>query len=263
LYETGSGALTVMRKQYSTLCSCVLVLTTLVGDAPFARQAPSQAGSYQIPLVQPVRRAPDAPPASPPELPAAAHRITPVTLDVIIRQTFEGRLRTARRRVSRTAERIHVMIDKNREWLFERNAVDPRRVSGHLIDHSARVIVHHDESDLRNLAGISGWTDVLAPGIGQDTLRQLQPTNRRRNVSGVSFERYVAMTQASILRDVWWSSGEALVLSLELQQGTERTQVVTVNLRNGVDANLLVSPAARFPIYQTVDVAEWLEGDAR
>ena len=65
---------------------------------------------------------------------------------------------------------MHVRTSAVREWLYVRNPIDPRRVSGVMIDHETRVLVTYEESDLRNARGIRGWLDVLALGLDPDTL---------------------------------------------------------------------------------------------
>ena len=83
-------------------------------------------------VVRPTRRAPDAPPKPAPELPTGAQQLTPLTLHVVIAQTAGGgRALTERQTVSRTTTQVHIAMS-GREWLFERNPVDPRRVSGML-----------------------------------------------------------------------------------------------------------------------------------
>ena len=112
------------------------------------------AAGAQISL--PARRAPEAPLSVLPALPAGADQIAPMTLELVVK--------TRRQTITRTADRIHVRGQGN-EWLFVRNVRDSRRVSGTLVDHAARAIVFHDESDLRSMLGMNGWADALNLGF--------------------------------------------------------------------------------------------------
>jgi hypothetical protein len=92
-------------------------------------------------------------PVSPPALPDGADQIKPVT----IHATFQGE----RRQILRTFDRV-LVVTSDREWLFERNTVDPRRVSATIVEHDHKSIVLYGESDVRNLLGLNGWADVIA-----------------------------------------------------------------------------------------------------
>lgn len=101
----------------------------------------------------PKRRAQIAPVPVLPPLPADADRIP--------RQTVDVRLPGGPHTIVRTPERI-LVAHREREWLFERNTLDPRRVSATLVDHASRVVIVYEESDVRNLLRLNGWADVLA-----------------------------------------------------------------------------------------------------
>jgi hypothetical protein len=91
-----------------------------------------------------------APPV--PALPANADDVKPATITVLI----QGQPGV----VLRTRDRILVKISQ-REWLFERNSVDPRRVSAKVVDHPGKRVIGYEESDVRNLLGLNGWAEVL------------------------------------------------------------------------------------------------------
>jgi hypothetical protein len=103
-------------------------------------------------IVAPKRLAPEQQPPLLPPLPADADHVQPTTMDVVL-DGHAGH-------VLRTTQRILVATEK-REWLFQRNSLDPRRVSATIVEHSAKAIVQYEESDLRNLLGINGWAEVL------------------------------------------------------------------------------------------------------
>lgn len=213
-----------------------------------------------IVLIRPARRAPDAPPAPPHELPPAAGRVKPLTLDVVVhRQTKGGRAHRVHQTVSRTTDRIHIVVGGGREWLFERNPVDPRRVSGLLIDHATRTIVLHEESDLRNRLGVNGWADVLMLGLDADVLGRLEPTGRTRTLSGIRFVKQAAGDKDARTSDVWWSREQALPSAFVIRDAAGSMRMSIERLRAGVNVDLLQSPPSRFPAYKAVDLAEWLE----
>ncbi len=120
----------------------------------------TRAQDGEVVFVRPARRAPDAAPAPPPALPPRAEEVQPLTFEVVTRRTPRtGPVSTDRQRVSRTRDRIHLAMART-EWLFERNPVDPRRVSALLVHHASRSIAAHEESDLRNAVGVIGWAAV-------------------------------------------------------------------------------------------------------
>lgn len=101
-----------------------------------------------IPERRPVEQR--APPV--PALPPDAENIKPVTMNVVIHGQPGMVLRTRDRVLVKTGQR---------EWLFKRNPVDPRRVSAKVVDHAEKLIIGYEESDVRNLLGLNGWAEVL------------------------------------------------------------------------------------------------------
>jgi hypothetical protein len=202
--------------------------------------------------------------ASPPELPAA-HRITPVTFDLVVERTVRGRgPATTHQTVSRTLDRVRMREkeqEKETEWLFVRNPVDPRRLSGFRTDHAARTVVAYEESEIRNWLGIRGWADVLTLGVNVEILKRLSAAGESRTVAGTQFWKYVETGEVPPRTEVWWGAAEALPL-LVVSSDTEGAVRLTVeSLRTGVDAALLELPASRWPEYRHVELSEWLEGD--
>ncbi len=211
-------------------------------------------------LVLPTRRTADAPPAAPPALPAAAERVTPLTLEMVVRwKPAAGRAQTLQQTVSRTADRVHVAARHGREWLFERNIRDPRRVSGFLIDHASQAIVAHEESDLRMMMGLRGWADVVMFGFDRDVLGDYKRTAQTRTIGGLRFARYATDRTHAWTRELWWS--EEYLLPGEFTTGDSKgfTRFSIKHLRAGVDLSLLRPPESRFPAYRVFSVADWLE----
>lgn len=210
-------------------------------------------------LVRPTRRAPDAPPFPPPELPAAARHIQPMTLEAVVRQKLPaGGSRSTRQTITRTAERIHLRAEKAREWLFERNPLDPKRVSAWLVDHKSRVVVVYEESELRNTMGINGWADVLTLGVDASRFAELTLTSERRTRGGIRFSRYVSKTGHSQPSEIWWNAEQALPQAI-VSNGKGGASLVVDKISSVVDTTVLRSPAVRFPSYVVIDLADWLE----
>jgi hypothetical protein len=220
-------------------------------------QSGKQADGWVI--TAPRRRTPDASPAPPPPLPAGADSVTPSTIDVVVRREYgAARSRTLRQRITRTASRIH-MENEGREWLFERNPVDPRRVAATLVDHRAQALILYEDTDVRMALGIRGWADVLALGFDCQVLSEYQPSQQARTIAGVRFIRYVASAKSEDRADVWWSAGEALPSDFVTKDTNGVSHVSVERIRAGVDTILLTPPQTRFPKYRVYDLADWLE----
>ncbi len=210
--------------------------------------------------VLPLRRAADEPPPPPTALAAGADAVTPLTLGVVIRrQPTGGKAHVVRQTITRTSTRMHVAPDRGAEWLFERNAIDPRRVSGQMIDHASRQIVFHSDSDLRNMFGIPGWSHLLTLGVDPTLLAAMRPVPGPRTVDGVRFTRLAAASIGQGLESVWWSSDHLLPAEFVTSDNTGRTFFSVETIRSSADESLLRSPETRFPGYDAIDLADWLE----
>ena len=201
----------------------------------------------------PDRNAPDPPPiAQPPAVPAHAASLPPGTF-VLTTTRFDARgKRTTTQTITRTHDRVRLAIDGGRqEWLFVQNAVYRDRVSGYLIDHSARQILLYEESALRSLMRIRGWSDVLTLRFDPAVLSALRDTGERRQAGGSTFARFVATESTGDgVVEVWWSEALLLPLSLTVREdGTTVTSVVE-HMTNEAEGSLLTAPALRFPQYR-------------
>ncbi len=205
-------------------------------------------------FTRPVRRAGPPPPAAP-VLQSAVADVPAYTLTVAIVAEGEDRTVTRRTRaVSRTKDRVHVAEGRDSEWFFRRNALDPARVSGVSVDHRAQRIVEYDESDLRNLLGITGWADVVSLGFDHGLLAEAAATAQERRLGSVRFVQYTTPAAS-----FWWSAETGLATEFTHQQGTRSLRVTIEALSPGVNERLLLDPGTRFPAYQAMDVAESLE----
>ncbi len=194
-------------------------------------------------------------PGPPPELPAAAHTISPSTIDLVFQRAGAELVRHA---VTRTEARVHVRQSASREWLYVRNPRDPRRVNGALADHTRRVIIQYGESDLRNWQGVRGWLDVLTLGVDPWSVGSPVPGEASRQLGSLSFVRYDRVLAEGAER-TWWCAGELLPLEALQETPAGRTVLTVERIDQHVDRDLLADLEVRYPDYQAIDLAEWLE----
>jgi hypothetical protein len=196
-----------------------------------------------------------------PNLPTSAQNVTPLLLTASIQTRYSNaRMETLKQTISRTSDRIHVATMPGVEWLFERNSVDHRRVSGSLIDHSLRTIIVYEESDLRNMLGIRGWIDVLAMGVDIDLLNQLKVTGQSKGLSGFTFVRYLPNSKQGFIQDAWWNRDFLFPSTFVTSDGDGTIRTFKLErIGTKVDEEILRRPSVRFPTYRVVDLAEWLE----
>lgn len=234
-------------------CQAPLLVPSLAGQEP---SIPSPVPGSLV-FVHPARR-PSASTAPLPPLPTAAHEVTPLTLQVMVqRSTAGGRTATVRQTVSRTRERVHIDAGQ-REWLFVRNPVDPRRVSGVLVDHATRTLIEHEESDLRHMVGVAGWIDVLSLGLDPAVLPGLVK-GETRSVEGFRFRRYTAPAREDGVSEAWWCEEQLLAREFVVRERSGSTRLFVERMRRGVDVARLDAPSLRLPDYRIVGLAEWLE----
>ena len=216
--------------------------------------------SAEIAFVRPTRRPPGPMPKGPAPVPPGGERVTPLTLEVQTRyQPLRGAPRSVRHSVIRTYDRIHLTMPGGREWLLLRNPVDPRRVSGMLIDHAARTIIAHEESDLRSRLGLNGWADALLLGLDPEIVPRLQAAAQTRAIMGVPFRKQVIEDGSAELADVWWNAELALPGAFTMKDGNGSTRVSIERIVRGAKETRLHLPSSRFPSYKLVDLADWLE----
>lgn len=252
------------RWRQNVLLVCALIVTSSLVQAERTGTLPGQRsvneGADPWVLAVPTRRAADAPPSAPPALPTGADRVTALTMTAIVRrQSTSGRAETLRQTISRTADRIHIAASNGREWLFERNPRDPRRVSASIIEHASHAIVLYEESDLRMMLGIRGWADVLTLGFDRDALNQYKRARQARTVGGIRFARYATDRRDASTGEVWWSEEHVFPSGFTTTDQGGSTRFSIERVRTGADATLLRPPDARFPTYRVFDLADWLE----
>jgi hypothetical protein len=239
-----------------TLLTILVTLVTSATQTIFAQTKPEG----RSPLTIPKRRPVEGTPALPPPLPASANGLSATTLEFVVMRTGSGGGSSARHTVSRTVDRIHLVGTDRREWLFERNPVDPRRVSATLVDHAEKAVIIYSETDLRIALGIRGWADVLAFGFDAGSLSDYRKTADVRVLSGIRFDRYVAAAKpGSVNTDVWWSSEQALASRFTVADSGVQTRFSLERVQLGANPALLESAVSRYPQYRAVAYPDWLE----
>lgn len=223
---------------------------------------PGLAGQAPAPFAAPSRGARPPAPAAPPDLPAEALTLRPLTVEVTGRPVSLDGPDARVQRVTRTVDRVHVQVSPTREWLYVRNPIDARRVSGVMIDHGQRVLVTFEESELRNAVGLRGWIDVLTFGFDTATLVDMEATTESRVADAVAFRRFTARRSTDAVVEVWWNREDLLPLEVVVREpnGAAATPLAIQAIRGSVDQTLLRSPVSRFPTYREIGYADWLEG---
>jgi hypothetical protein len=215
-----------------------------------------QGGGIELPRrIAPV---PPAPPA-PPDLPARASGLTSATFEwVVAWEGADGARGRSAQTVLRTVDRVLMVAeDGASEWLFERNPVDVRRVSGYRVDHEKRQILIHYDSDLRARLRLRGWADVLSLGFDPSALQELRATGERRAYAGAEFDQFVA-PQPGVpgVVEVWWSESLMMPLLLTVREGDVLRTSKPEALDTQVETSRLADPRVRFPGYAVLDVAD-------
>lgn len=180
------------------LCALSLLVAVFTPGGGAQATSARHAQSTATPT-PPLRAAPALTPAPPPDVPAELDAVAPATITLALRRKGDSQGVAVRCVVSRTTDRVHVAVTDGRDWLFERNTADRRRVSGVLIHHATRTIVTYEESDLRNWLGVRGWVDVAALATGSELAIRL-PARPPDSPTRVVVEQQRAGVSADALR---------------------------------------------------------------
>ena len=217
-------------------------------------------GERLAPPAEPARRPLEHVLPSVPPLPKGAEQVSPITVELeVVRKPADGEAQRAHHVVTRTVDRIHVAVEGGPEWLFERNAIDPRRVSGVRVDHEEKVAIFYSDTDLRNMRGIPGWAHVLTLGLDEQRLAGPVASHDARTISGLRFTRMQVRDNEGQGSDVWWNQ-EHLLAAVSSASGSGGWVQTTIRRVTAIiDRRLLESTAVRFPQFRQVDLAEWLE----
>ena len=241
----------------------VVALLFIVGAATVAALAtwhqPVEAEDDAAAIVLPERNSPEPPAiAPPPTVPAQAAQLP--GLSYVVKTTWaskDGR-RTTTETFTRRHDRVRMTIEDGREeWLFVQNTRYPDRASGYLIDHRARQILLHEETALRIVMGIRGWTDVLTMRFDPSMLSTLRDTGEQRSFGAAVATRFVSTDATrSGVAEVWWSEELLLPLSLTVRHPDGTATSVVQGLTTGVDEALLADADQRFPDYKSEDLVD-------
>jgi hypothetical protein len=245
----------------------LVICAAVIGGAAMNRgrgqaDASSALADYRPPVLPARTSAAPAVIPEPPSVPQGAEALAPIAFTVTTSWSGSSGTRTTSQRVTRTADRVHLVIEGERqEWLFERNPVDGRRVSGYLIDHEKRQILTYQESDLRNEQQLRGWADALMMRFDRAVLPRLRRTNEHEIMRGATFTRHVAPDEnraepSDGVLEVWWSDAFLLPLRLKVRQQGVLVSAVIDRLEPVVSLTLLADPRTRLARYETLDVAD-------
>jgi hypothetical protein len=198
--------------------------------------------------------------SEPADVPEHFEDLEPVLAKITVRIESENASVESVRLVIRTLDRVYVDYQgQGQEWLFLRNPLDARRVSGHLVDHQERAVLHFYQSDLANAPIVRGWNDVITMGISIDALRA---TGEIQWHHGITFERYVSkgsVNEEEPQVEVWWSAEQALPWKISRTNAKGSWVQEIVELSRSFDSTLLEEPARRYPEYKALDVVDWRE----
>jgi hypothetical protein len=100
---------------------------------------------------------------------------------------------------------------------------------------------------------------VITLGIDANAVSELQATPRKKSLVGWTFVWFVAREKDQPVREVWWHADQALPSSFRIVDATGSTTMTVKTIERFAKENLLRSPAARFPTYRVIDLADWLE----
>jgi hypothetical protein len=245
--QQSSNALTV-----AVALALAIVPTVLVAQDDHRRP-------YSVPSIPTPQMRGATAPTPPPNVPHGGDAVPAMTLEIAVQRGSAGPGHQVTQRVTRNAERVHLSAEKEREWLFERNPVDRRRVGAFLVDHPSRAIITYGESDVRMLLGIRGWADILSLGFDAQRLASYQRTDEQTSVGTIRFTRYVQRGTGRSAGDVWWSDAHLIAREFVTSEPNGETRFTVANARPGVDPALLEWPHVRFPDYRVINVADWLE----
>ena len=224
-----------------------------------ARMAEAATRKPELPQRKSAPRGP-IPPL--PDVPEHFDTLAPITAKFVIRYSAGDTSREFTHVVARTPNRVYVAFEgQGQEWLFLRNPVDGRRVTGQLIDHHQKAVLEFHESDLANAHVVGGWADVMTLGISLGQLEKMHATGESQVHQGIAFERYVGKTadERTSQVEVWWSAEYALPWKIRRTMAQGEWVQELIALGRNVDQAFLKDPLKRFSEYATMDVVDWRE----
>ncbi len=151
-------------------------------------------------------------------------------------------------------------------WLLRQNAAFPRRAIGYLMDLNERLVLEHEDTDLRVRGIVRDWIDALVLGFDLGWLDRGVDTGETRTVAGYEFRRVAHTPDSSdeLGCEVWWSDALMLPLEVTLTKGdsrwTQRVESLEV-LATGEAPQELAHPAEQRFIrtFQRMTLSDWYD----
>ena len=101
----------------------------------------------------------------------------------------------------------------------------------------------------------------LVGGFDPELVPRLQAGGQTRAITGVLFQKHVVTDAPVDLSDVWWNAEFALPGSFTTKAAGGSTRISIERIVPGVNSARLQLPPSRFPSYNMMDLADWLERD--
>lgn len=186
------------------------------------------------------------------------------TLSLRVRREFvgAGEAVVTNETVIRSGSAMFVRSDEGGvEWLFTTNQVDPRRAHGFMVDFERRVILEHDEMDLRSVQIGRDWMDILTLGFDPDARAGFVPGDEPVSFEGHDFEHLVR-DDAGVRTEVWWSA--ELMMPLRIRVSRDETswtqEIIAIEPVEGTPAEFTPPPQTRVGrMFKTQLLEDWYE----
>lgn len=248
------------------LCSGSLLLGSAATIAqPVAPVVPAVTPDWEVVDVVPAARRHEAPVAPPmPDVPASmvcpSSVMATMTLTIIDAQGGQRGATT----VTLTRHKGVVVcdyLDRGQTWRFTQSPIDPRYVTGLLVDVRLEKMLDHTEADLADAGIAHGWIDVAGLGARPPDETSMVATGRFEERSGIRFDQYVRVQDTvHPLLELWWNAEHALPLRtrLDIGNGTIRVSELS-SIRTDVRDSKVRDPSVRLTRFERMDVVDWRE----
>lgn len=186
------------------------------------------------------------------------------TLSLRVRREFRGggEAVVTNETVLRSPGAMFVRADEGDvEWLFTPNPADGRRAQGYMVDFGRRIILEHDEMDLRSIRAGRDWLDVVTLGFDPDVRGAFTADGQTEDLGGYRFEHLVR-ERDGVRTEVWWSQELLMPLRIRVARGDaswtqELTEITPVE---GTPAEFTPPPQTRLGrMFKTQLLEDWYE----
>lgn len=165
-------------------------------------------------------------------------------------------------RITRSHDTVAIKAEGSKSsWTLFANPVDPSRAMGYLVDYERRLILEHDESDLRTFRVARDWLDAYTLGFSPDSLERYELSGETEALGGHSFAHYWREHEG-VRTDVWWSQELLMPLRITVSSSdTSWTQEITaIEATTEQDPALVLPPKQRIGrLFQTMMIGDWYE----